>query len=162
MPSSLQETLRSFAKLREGEGLRQDRQSVLHLCRWQPFIPPNLSISATKEPRLPNSPVYRLRIEPRLKRLIDARRGNEPLSTWLRRAASQRVESERGLGAEHIERLAENSAQLRGLGINLNQLAHAANEGRPVAVNRQLLVNIQGLLQETRTLLTEIKERLPE
>ena len=54
-----------------------------------------------------NSPVYRLRIEPRLKRLIDARRGGEPLSTWLRRAASQRLEAEQGLGPEHVTRLGE-------------------------------------------------------
>jgi hypothetical protein len=115
-----------------------------------------------EDPPLPNSPVYRLRIEPRLKRLIDARRGSEPLSTWLRRAASQRVEAEQGLGTEVLARLSEHTAQLRGLGINLNQLAHAANEGRPVAVNAQLLAGIQALLRESRTLLVQIKERLPE
>lgn len=111
---------------------------------------------------MPNSPVYRLRIEPRLKRLIDARRGEEPLSAWLRRAASQRLEAEQGLGPAHVDRLAEHSAQLRGLGINLNQLAHAANEGRPVVLNREMLASLQGLLRETRTLLAEIKQRLPE
>ena len=109
-----------------------------------------------------NSPVYRLRIEPRLKRLIDARRGGEPLSTWLRRAASQRLEAEQGLGPEHVTRLGEHAAQLRGLGINLNQLARAANEGRPVVLNPQMLAAIQGLLRESRTLLAEIKQRLPE
>lgn len=111
---------------------------------------------------MPNSPVYRLRIEPRLKRLIDARRGEEPLSSWLRRAASQRLEAEQGLGPAHVDRLAEHSAQLRGLGINLNQLAHAANEGRPVVLSREMLASLQGLLRETRTLLAEIKQRLPE
>jgi len=111
---------------------------------------------------LPNSPVCRLRIEPRLKRLIDTRRGSEPLSAWLRRAASQRVEAEQGLGPNHVDRLAEHSAQLRGLGINLNQLAHAANQGQPVVINQQMLASLQGLLRETRTLLAEIKERLPE
>jgi hypothetical protein len=111
---------------------------------------------------LPNSPVYRLRIEPRLKRLIDTRRGSEPLSVWLRRAASERVEAEQGLGPNHVDRLAEHSAQLRGLGINLNQLAHAANQGQPVVINQQMLASLQGLLRETRTLLAEIKERLPE
>jgi len=111
---------------------------------------------------LPNSPVYRLRIEPRLKRLIDATRGSEPFSTWLRRAASQRVEAELGLGPEHLTRLGEHTAQLRGLGVNLNQLAHAANEGRPVVLNPQMLAAIQGLLRESRTLLAEIKQRLPE
>jgi hypothetical protein len=111
---------------------------------------------------LPNSPVYRLRIEPRLKRLIDATRGSEPLSTWLRRAASQRVEADQGLGPDHLVRLGEHTAQLRGLGVNLNQLAHAANEGRPVVLNPQMLAAIQGLLRESRTLLAEIKQRLPE
>ena len=111
---------------------------------------------------MPNSPVYRLRIEPRLKRLIDARRGSEPLSTWLRRAASQRLEAEQGLGPEHVARLGEHAAQLRGLGTNLNQPAHAANEGRPIVLNPQMLATIQGLLRESRTLLAEIKQRLPE
>lgn len=111
---------------------------------------------------MPNSPVYRLRIEPRLKRLIDTRRGSESLSAWLRRAASQRVEAEQGLGPNHVDRLAEHGAQLRGLGINLNQLAHAANQGQPVVINQQMLASLQGLLRETRTLLAEIKERLPE
>jgi hypothetical protein len=111
---------------------------------------------------LPNSPVYRLRIEPRLKRLIDARRGSEPLSTWLRRAASERVESEHGLGSDYLVRLAEHTTQLRGLGTNLNQLAHAANEGRPVVVNDQILAKIKCELRAARTLLAEIKERLPE
>ena len=46
--------------------------------------------------------------------------------------------------------------------INLNQLAHAANEGRPVVLNPQMLAAIQGLLRESRTLLAEIKQRLPE
>jgi len=111
---------------------------------------------------LPNSPVYRLRIEPRLKRLIDARRGSEPLSTWLRRAASQRLEAEQGLGPEYLARLAEHTAQLRGIGINLNQLAHAANVGKPVVINEQMLACIRELLRESRSLLAEIKERLPE
>ena len=111
---------------------------------------------------MPNSPVYRLRIEPRLKRLIDVARAREPLSAWLRHAASQRIEAEQGLGPAFIERLGQHTAQLRGLGTNLNQLAHAANEGRPVAVNAQLLAKIQGELRASRTLLAEIKERLPE
>ena len=111
---------------------------------------------------MPNSPVFRLRIEPRLKSLIDTARGSEPLSTWLRRAASQRIEAEQGLGPEFITQLRDHTTQLRGLGINLNQLARAANEGRPVAVNRQMLDSINGLLRESRTLLAEIKERLPE
>ncbi|MEA3642748.1 MAG: plasmid mobilization relaxosome protein MobC [Lamprobacter sp.] len=108
------------------------------------------------------SPRICLRIPERLRRLINARRGSTTLSSWLRDAASHRVTTESGLGRELITSLAEYNKQVRGLGINLNQLAHAANEGRPVAVNRSLLVNIQGLLRETRTLLVEIKQKLPE
>ncbi len=89
-------------------------------------------------------------------------RGREPLSAWLRRAASQRLEAEQGLGPEVIVQLGEHTIQLRGLGTNLNQLAHAANEGRPVAVNAQTLAEIKGELRQSRTLLAEIKERLPE
>ena len=92
---------------------------------------------------MPNSPVYRLRIEPRLKRLIDSARDREPLSAWLRHAASQRIEAEQGLGHEFVSRLGEHTTQLRGLGTNINQLAHAANEGRPVVVNPQMLALVQ-------------------
>ena len=42
------------------------------------------------------------------------------------------MEAERGLGPEFGETLMDLTTQLRGLGTNLNQLAHAANEGRPV------------------------------
>jgi hypothetical protein len=108
------------------------------------------------------SPRICLRIPERLRRLINARRGSTTLSSWLRDAASHRVTTESGLGRELITSLAEYNKQVRGLGSNLNQLAHAANEGRPVAVNRSLLLNIQGLLRETRTLLVEIKQKLPE
>jgi len=108
------------------------------------------------------SPRICLRIPERLCRLIDARRGGTTLSAWLRDAASHRVTFEVGLGHELIASLAEHNKQLRGLGINLNQLAHAANEGRPVAVNQKMLADIRASLRETRTLLAEIKERLPE
>lgn len=43
--------------------------------------------------------------------------------------------------------------QLRGLGINLNQLAHAANEGRPVVVPQKLLDEIDARIRESRLLL---------
>lgn len=108
------------------------------------------------------SPRVCLRVPERLYRLIDARRGGTSLSAWLRDAASHRVTAESGLGRDLIASLAEYNKQVRRVGINLNQLSHAANEGRPVAVNRSLLVNIQGLLRETRTLLVEIKQKLPE
>ncbi len=125
-----------------------------------PATPISLAITS-KEPQLPNSPVYRLRIEPRLKRLIDACRGNEPLSTWLRRAASERVESEHGLGSDYLVRLGEYTTQLRGLGTNLNQLAHAANEGRPVSLDRRLAQDINAAINEVRGALNEIRSRLP-
>ena len=108
------------------------------------------------------SPRICLRIPARLCRLIDARRGDLTLSAWLRDAASHRLAVELGLGEALIAALADHDRQIRGLGINLNQLARAANEGRPVVVNPQLLDGIQGLLRESRTLLTQIKERLPE
>ncbi len=108
------------------------------------------------------SPRICLRIPERLCRLIDARRGGTTLSAWLRDAASHRVASEVGIGNALVCALAEYNKQLRGLGTNLNQLAHAANEGRPVVINRQMLIQIQGELRAARTLLAEIKERLPE
>ncbi len=36
---------------------------------------------------------------------------------------------EQGLSPEFVSRLDEHTSQLRGLGTNTNQLAHAANEG---------------------------------
>ena len=109
-----------------------------------------------------NSAVCRFRIPPRQRRLIDAHRGQDTVSAWLRAAASQRLEQEQGIDLPMRQLLDEHDRQLRGLGINLNQLAHAANEGRPVVVNAQMLASIQALLRESRSLLAEIKERLPE
>ena len=111
---------------------------------------------------MPASRVCPIRLEARLRRLIDVRRGETSFSAWVRRACVQRIEAEQGLGPEHVARLGEHTAQLRGLGINLNQLAHAANQGEPGVINQQMLASLQGLLRETRTLLAEIKERLPE
>jgi hypothetical protein len=111
---------------------------------------------------MPASRVCPIRLEARLRRLIDVRRGETSFSAWVRRACVQRIEADQGLGPDHLARLGEHTAQLRGLGVNLNQLAHAANEGRPVVLNPQMLAAIQGLLRESRTLLAEIKQRLPE
>jgi hypothetical protein len=111
---------------------------------------------------MPAARVCPIRFETRLRRLVDARRGEVSFSIWVREACAQRLEGEQGLGPEYLARLGEHTTQLRGLGVNLNQLAHAANEGRPVVLNQQLLVSIQGLLRESRTLLAQIKERLPE
>ena len=121
-----------------------------------PYAPtPEIAIIA-------NSPVYHLRIAPFLKRQIDAHRGREPLSVWLREAATQRLEAEQGLGRAFRQTLGEHTKQLRGLGINLNQLAHRANEGRAVTVDPALLAEIRDQLRASRTLLAEIKARLPE
>ena len=108
------------------------------------------------------SPVYRVRIDAHLMRLIDYDRQAEPLSAWLRRAAAQRIEAAAGLGPEFGAHLAEHNAQLRGLGANLNQLARAANERRPTIVNDRLLKTILDEIRATRTLLNEINSRLPE
>ncbi len=110
---------------------------------------------------MPNSPIHPLRIDPALKRRIDAARGGESLSAWLREAASQRLQSERGLGPEFGETLAQLTTQLRGLGTNLNQLAHAANEGRPVVLDRRLAQDINAAITEARVALNEIRSRLP-
>jgi hypothetical protein len=110
---------------------------------------------------MPKSPVHPLRIDPALKRRIDAARGGESLSAWLRTAAVQRIEAERGLGPEFGETLVQLTAQLRGLGTNLNQLAHAANEGRPVSLDRRLAQDINAAINEVRGALNDIRSRLP-
>ena len=111
---------------------------------------------------MPVSPVYRVRIEDRLKALIDAQRGGVSVSAWLRSAAAQCVEEARGLGPDFAPQLAEHNAQLRGVATNLNQLAKAANQGQPVIVNDTLLTTILDEIRVTRALLTDINNRLPE
>jgi len=108
------------------------------------------------------SPVYRVRIEDRLKALIDADRGALSVSAWLRRAAAQRIEAAQGLGPEFGAHLAEHNAQLRAIGGNLNQLARAANERRPVVVDLQMLHKILDEIRAARSLLNEVNSRLPE
>ena len=93
------------------------------------------------------SPVHSLRIDPELKRQLDRARGRTDFGAWLREAATQRLQSERGLGTEITQTLANLTAQLRGLGTNLNQLAHAANEGRAVVLDRKLAGEINAAHQ---------------
>ena len=81
--------------------------------------------------------------------------------TWLREAATQRLQAERGLGPEITATLADLTRQLRGLGTNLNQVAHAANEGRPVTLDRKLAKDINDAINQARAVLNEIKSRLP-
>jgi hypothetical protein len=107
-----------------------------------------------------NSPVHSLRIDPDLKRRIDAARGRNRFSTWMLEAATQRLQAERGLGPEISETLANLTLQLRGLGTNLNQLAHAADEGRPVRLDRKLAKDIHAAINEARGSLNDIKSRL--
>ncbi|MEA3642139.1 MAG: plasmid mobilization relaxosome protein MobC [Lamprobacter sp.] len=109
-----------------------------------------------------NSAVLRFRIPPRLRRLIDSHRGQGSISAWLRAAASQRLEQEHGIDPPLRHLLEEHDRQLRGLGINLNQLAHAANEGRPVVVPQALLDEIDSRIRESRLLLSDLKTRLPD
>ncbi len=109
---------------------------------------------------MPKSPVHPLRIAPALKQRIDAARGGETLSAWLRGAATQRLEAERGLGPEIGETLVQLTAQLRGLGTNLNQLAHAANEGRPVVLDKALTERIGAAINATRGVVNDISNRL--
>jgi predicted transcriptional regulator len=111
---------------------------------------------------MPKSPVHPLRIDPALKRRIDAARGGESLSAWLRTAAVQRIEAERGLGPEFGETLVQLTAQLRGLGTNLNQLAHAANEGRPVVLEKALAERIGAAINATRGVVNDVRNRMSE
>ena len=108
------------------------------------------------------SPVHPLRIAPALKRRIDAARGGETLSAWLREAAVQRLEAERGLGPEFGETLVQLTAQLRGLGTNLNQLAHAANEGRAVVLDKALAERIGVAIHATRAVVNDVRNRMTE
>ena len=110
---------------------------------------------------MPNPRVC-LRLPERLCRLIDRQRGGMTLSAWLRDAASHRIAIEAGINQALVRALAEHNAQLSGLGININQLAHAANEGRPVVVPRQLLERIDARIRESRLVLSELTTRLPE
>lgn len=98
----------------------------------------------------------------RMMRLIDYARGEASVSSWVRDACAQRIEGERGIGPEFGARLADHNAQLRALGGNVNQLARAANENRPVVVDRKLLDDIKDAIRESRALLIELHKRLPE
>lgn len=111
---------------------------------------------------MPVSPVYRVRIEDRLKALIDGDRGALSVSAWLRQAAVRSIEGARGLGPDFAPQLAAQHEQLRGVSTNLNQLAKSANQGRPTIVNDNLLTMILDEIRATRALLTDINNRLPE
>lgn len=106
------------------------------------------------------APRVTLRIPAPLLARIEAARGTDDLSTWLRDAATQRLEAERGLGREITTALLSHAKQLRGIGTNLNQLARNANEGRPVSVPADLMRAILAEIGETRALLGSVDRAL--
>jgi len=103
-----------------------------------------------------------VRLDPRLRRLIDADRGDSTFSAWVRESCARRLEDKRGLGPEFRDDLIAYSAQLRGIGINLNQLARAANERRPVVVNDRLLTDLRRDIAASRELLARVLAALLE
>jgi len=111
-------------------------------------------------PRRPPSKICGFRVSPQLLRRIDAARGDVKLSDWMREACTRRLEADAGLGPEYAAQLREQNAQLRALGGNLNQLARAANENRPVVVERRLLDSIRDAINDSRSLISEVNQRL--
>jgi hypothetical protein len=108
------------------------------------------------------SPPICVRIGARTRALIERRRGSRTLSAWVRDALTEAIEREQEVPADLAAEIREHNKQLRGLGINLNQLAHNANEGRPVVVNDRLLTDIDTRIREARTLLVELSRKLPD
>lgn len=106
------------------------------------------------------APRVTLRIPAPLLARIEAARHTDDLSTWLRDAATQRLEAERGLGPDITAALTDHAKQLRGLGTNLNQLARNANEGRPVQVPDALMRAILEEIRQTRALLGSVDRAL--
>lgn len=104
-----------------------------------------------------------VRISTRVRRLIDARRKQQSLSLsgWIRQTVEQRLQEDQGIGPDLAATLEEHNKQLRGIGINLNQLAHNANIGQPVTVPLLMLEAVDTHIRESRTLLNQIAQRLP-
>jgi hypothetical protein len=110
--------------------------------------------------RRPPSKLCGFRVSPRLLRRIDAARGEVKLSAWVREACTSRLESDAGLGREFAEQLKAHNVQLAALGSNLNQLARAANEGRPVVVDKRLLDSIRDAINASTAIMSEVKRGL--
>jgi len=107
--------------------------------------------------RRPPSKLCAFRLSPRLVRRIDAARGEDKFSTWVREACTRRLESDAGLGPEFAAALKAHNVQLAALGSNLNQLARAANEGRPVVVEKRLLDSIRDAINASTAIMSEVK-----
>jgi hypothetical protein len=108
----------------------------------------------------PPSKICGFRVSLRLLRRIDLARGEQHISKWMREAVTRRLEADAGLGPEFAAQLADHNAQLRALGANLNQLARAANERRPVVVDKLLLDSIRDAINASRVLISEVNKRL--
>ena len=106
------------------------------------------------------NPRITFRLDESTRRRIDQARGPQKVSAWLRDAAVQRLEHERGLGPAFTTALLEHATQLRGLGTNLNQLAKAANQGQPVQVDDGLLRAILAEVRATRAQLGAVDKAL--
>ncbi len=111
---------------------------------------------------MPEAKRLSVRVDTHLLRRIDAARGETSISTWFRETCARRLEAEVGLGPEFRDDLLAYSAQIRGIAINLNQLARAANENRPVVVNDKMLADLRRELSASRELLVQVRAALLE
>ncbi len=110
---------------------------------------------------MPTSKLKALRIKPGLLNKIETAQGPKTFSTFTTRALEAYLEGQHGLGEDFRDTLLDTNRQLIALGRNLNQIAHAANSGRPVALNNTLVKNLRDEIIRAQELMYTLRNQLP-
>lgn len=110
---------------------------------------------------MPTSPRKALRIKPGLLKKIETAQGKKTFSAFTTRALEAYLEGNQGLGEDFRDTLLDTNRQLIALGRNLNQLTHAANEGRPVTIDNVLIKNLRHEIIRARDVMTTLRTKLP-
>lgn len=81
-------------------------------------------------------------------------------TNWVLVAIKAKLESEKGLTPVYEQRLALLLQELTALGRNINQLARAANSGRPVSLDPRATTDLANKLAALKHEILEVKQKL--
>ena len=104
----------------------------------------------------PYNPVKTMRVPQEILNQIPE--GN--FSDWVLKAIKAKLESEKGLTPAYEQRLSFLLQELTALGRNINQLARAANSGRPVSLDTKTTTALITKLGQLKQDVLEVKQKL--
>lgn len=81
-------------------------------------------------------------------------------SDWVLKAIKSQLEAEKGLTPNYEKRLSLLLQELTAVGRNLNQIARAANSGKPVSVDSKMMRDLSNQIVMLKQEILEVKQKL--